>query len=119
LIRGDMSTILVGNVEKDHFEKQPSEKMNVTVDFAEDLGSSGNVTAYSVHAIDDSGVSVDATILSGYHEQDGIVTFGVQSGENGKIYTITSKVTSDQTLPDNVTGEMFEADIFMRVSEKK
>lgn len=108
-----MSTVLVGNVKRNYFEKQPWERMNITVDFTQDLGS-GSVTAHTVNAKDSSGTSVDTTILSGYSESAGVVTVGVKAGTSGTVYTITSKVTSDQTLPDG-DAERFEADVYMRV----
>ena len=112
-----MSRLFVGNVEKDYFEKQPSERHNITVDFTEDLGTAASVGSYSVHAIDESGTSVDITVLAGYSESGGVVTFGTKGGTSGKIYTITSQVTSDQILPDS-TYEKFEADVYMRVLNK-
>jgi hypothetical protein len=112
-----MSTILVGNVEKDYFEKQPSEKLSFSVDFTEDLGSGVTVVDYSVHAVDSSGTSVDTTVLSGYSESGGVLTVGVKGGISGNIYTLTSRVTAAQTLPSGVS-KMYEADIDMRVGEK-
>ncbi|MFH1623558.1 MAG: hypothetical protein ABID54_00190 [Pseudomonadota bacterium] len=111
-----MSKILVDNVEKNHFEKQPWEKLSITVDFTEDLGA-GSVLTYAVNATDSSGTSVDTTVLAGYSESAGVVTVGVKGGTSGMIYTITSKVTSDQTLPD-ATNPRFEADVHMRVADQ-
>ena len=110
-----MSRLFVGNIEKNYFEKQPTEKIGVTVDFTEDLGSAGSVDAYSVHACDSSGTSVDTTVLAGYSESDGVITFGTKGGTSGQIYTLTSQVTSDQTLPDG-SAEKYEADVYMRVA---
>ena len=112
-----MSTIKVGNIERNYFTKQPSEIMTFTVDFTEELGSGVTVAAYSVNATDDSGTSVNTTVLAGYSESLGIVTVGVRQGTSGEVYTITSKVTAAQTAPSGVS-KRYEADIRMRVEQK-
>lgn len=109
-----MATLLVGNIEKDDFEKQSSERVVFTVDFAEELGSSGSISSYSIHAVNSSGTSVDTTVLGGYSQSGSVLTVGAKAGESGEVYTITSKVTSDQILPDG-TAQVFEADVKMKV----
>ena len=110
-----MAEITVGNVEKNYFTKQPSEKFTITVDFTAPLGSGVTVADYSVHATDSSGTSVDTTVLAGYSESNGVLTVGVRGGTSGRVYTLTSKVTAAQTMPSGAS-KVYEADVYMRVA---
>jgi hypothetical protein len=112
-VSSDNTRIYVNNVLRDWFEKQPWEQVIFTVDFTSELGS-GNVATYSVEVADTSGTSVTSTTKAGCSESGGVVTIGAVNGTGGKVYTFTSKVTSDETMP-NGDPVRFEADIFMRV----
>ena len=112
-----MSTIKVGNIERNYFTKQPGEKYTYDLDFTEELGSGVTVIDYVVHATDQSGTSVDTTVLAGYTESSGVLTVGVKGGTAGKVYTLTATVTASATLPNGNRKE-YEGDIFMRVEEK-
>ena len=110
-----MATLLVNNIEKSDFEKQPHEIFSITIDFTDELDS-GNVTAYSVQAWDSDGTDATATVTDGISEAAGVVTIGIKNGSDGETYTITSKVTSDTTTPSG-TPYVFEADIKMKVKQ--
>lgn len=106
-------TIKVGNVERDYFEKLPSETFSITIDFANDIGS-GSVDSYSANAEDSSGASVGTTIIDGVSESNGVLRVGVKNGTADQIYTIVSSVTTNQTTPSG-NPYSFDAKIKMRV----
>jgi hypothetical protein len=113
-----MAVLLVDNIVKNDVEKQPTENIVITIDFTDELGSSGSISGYTTTAFDDSGTSVGTTILAGHTESSGIVSIGLTAGTHGETYTITSSVTSDQLLPDG-NPQTFEADVKLKVKDVK
>lgn len=98
-------------------EKQPAEKITVSVDFAEDLGGSETISSTEILAIDLSdGSNASSTILEGTAQiVDGDQTASsiaqkVKAGSNGKRYKITLRATTS-------ASHVFEADVFMVIRE--
>jgi hypothetical protein len=108
----------VNNIEKNDIEKQPWEKFNITLDWSDELGSSASIASFTTLVYDSSGTSVGGTILAGVSESSEIVTIGLQGGVDGTVYTVTSKVTSDQVMPDG-NPQRFEVDVKLTVKDTK
>ena len=113
-----MAILKVNNVEKDDIDKQPWEKLSITIDFTDELGTGASVASFTTLVYDSSGTSVGTIILAGVSESSGVITIGLQAGVAGTNYTVTSRVTSDQTLPD-ASAQRFEADVKLVVKDVK
>ena len=112
-----MTILKVDNIEKNDIEKQPWEMFNITIDWSDELGSGAGLTAFDTLVYNGSGVSVGTTILNGVSATSTVVTIGVQGGSHGSVYTLVSRVTSDQVLPISGDPERFEADIKLTVKD--
>jgi len=113
-----MAILKVDNIEKKDVEKQPWEKLNISIDWSDELGSGATIASFSTLVYDSSGTSVGTTILAGVSESSEVITIGLQGGTAGTVYTVTSRVTSDQVMPDG-NPERFEADIKLKVKDVK
>ncbi len=101
-----------------YLEKQPSEKITFSVDFAKDLGSSEEISSVAVTAIDTAdGSDVSGTILNGSAQiQNGDQTNSkvaqkVKAGTGGATYKISFEATTDDP-------HVFESDLNLRVKEQ-
>ncbi|MHA2070018.1 MAG: phage fiber-tail adaptor protein [Candidatus Thorarchaeota archaeon] len=108
----------VNNIEKNDIEKQPWEKLNISLDWSDELGSGATISAFTTLVYDASGSSVGTTIIAGVSEASEVLTIGLQGGVDGTVYTLTSRVTSDQTMPDG-NLERFEVDVKLTVKDTK
>jgi hypothetical protein len=113
-----VAILKVNNIEKNDIEKQPWEKLSISLDWSDELGSGATIAAFTTLVYDASGTSVGTTIIAGVSESSEIVTIGLEGGTDGTVYTVTSQVTSDQNMPDG-NPQRFEADVKMTVKDIK
>jgi hypothetical protein len=95
------------------YEKQPSEKYNIDVDFAEDRLESGESISSTSVTAEKCSDETDATsdIIDNDSESGGVVTVRTKNGTDGERYRITIVVTTDAT-------NIYESDVILAVIDR-
>jgi len=95
----------------DSFEKQPSEKFSISIDFSNNLSTDETISTYTVTAYLNDNDITSAVVFDHSQDNEGkIIYIKPFNGVNGLDYKITIIiVTTDSNI--------FEKDVLMRVRE--
>lgn len=92
------------------FEKQVSEIIPISMDYAQLLNDTETISSLSVTAFDPNDANVTSTIIYNYSICGDICKTTCKAGTDGVRYKITFKATTTE-------GNVYEEDVFMKVYE--
>ena len=92
------------------FEKQPSEIIPISMDFANLLDTGETITTLDVTITDSEDTDLTSTLLVGSAIVGSIAKVTVQSGTDGERYKITIQIVTSNSA-------LYEEDVFMKVYE--
>ena len=89
--------------------KQPAEKISVSVDFTNRMGTSETVSSQTVKAFDKAGTDVSTTLVDSSSSSGKVITAVIKAaGTDGENYDLQFQVTGS-------SGNIYEEDVVLAV----